>query len=316
MLTRRKLALLATVALITGLIAGPTIAFGGGSSDDGSTAAPEPATETNEPADGAIEPEAQDHEGAEDEGEEPGSEGTESESDVHEICVGDGIGFFDGDEEGFPHFDEFDGPELSPEQLDKLEQLADEFRAELDKFGLEGLHEFGFGEFPGFDGFEEFEEFGPGDFMHGMEPDLDAIAEALTDLGLTVEKTTADDGTTCLTIDGDPEEIEAALEGAFEEHFGEFGEHEFPGEFFDGFPGALPEKAVDAINAEMEALAAHFDEQGIEYEIVEEGELRLVEWDETDDEANAAAEEFLRERVSELPFFGEHEFGCLGFDRP
>ena len=165
MLTRRKLALLATAALITGLIAGPTIAFGGGSSDPTKTE-PEP---------------------------EPAADVAKTDADVAE-----------------PNSD------------------ADEFRSQLDKFEIDGF---------GLDGFgsaEEFERFGPGEFMQGMEPDVDAIAEKLSDLGLTVEKTTANDGTTCLTIDGDPEEIEAALEGAFDAHFGDMHDFGGPGEFFDG----------------------------------------------------------------------------------
>ena len=296
MLTRRKLALLATAALITGLIAGPTIAFGGGSSDPTKTE-PEPAADVAKTDADVAEP------NSDADVDEPGAEHPDSGSDVHEICTGDGIGVFDGGHEGFHDFGPFEGSELSPEDRQKLEQLADEFRSQLDKFGIDGF---------GLDGFgsaEEFERFGPGEFMQGMEPDVDAIAEKLSDLGLTVEKTTANDGTTCLTIDGDPEEIEAALEGAFDAHFGDMHDFGGPGEFFDGFPGELPAEAVDTINAEMEALAAHFDEQGIEYEIVENGDLRVVEWDETDDNANAAAEEFFRDRVSEFPFFFEHE-GC------
>ena len=97
MLTRRKLALLATAALITGLIAGPTIAFGGGSSDPTKTE-PEPAADVAKTDADVAEP------NSDADVDEPGAEHPDSGSDVHEICTGDGIGVFDGGHEGFHDF--------------------------------------------------------------------------------------------------------------------------------------------------------------------------------------------------------------------
>ena len=76
------------------------------------------------------------------------------------------------------------------------------------------------------------------------------------------------------------------------------------------FPHELPADLVKRVNAEMEALAAHLDEKGIDYEIVEEGDLRLVEWDTDDPAANAAAEQFLKDNVFDLPFLFEDERFC------
>ena len=285
MLTRRKLALLAVVAVITGLIAGPAIAGGGDSPEPAAPAVPEaPAAELAGPESVESETDEPTHE----EGDDPDANGPGepthdelgSDHNLNEICTSDWMGFPGDHPEGFDELGPFDESEISPEKLEELHA------------GLEGE-------------LEKFDELPPAEFKAMLEGDLDALAELLTEKGLTVEKTTAEDGSSCLSIDGDPEAIDAVIDEALDDMFGEFDELELAGEHFD----ELPPEAIDEINAEMQELAAHFDANGIEYEIVEEGDLRLVEWDETNEEANAAAEEFFGDRADEFPFF-EHELEC------
>ena len=268
MFSRRKLALLATAALITGLIAGPAIAGGGDSSPD---TAPAPAEPAPSPESGPSAPETPESEGA--------------DHDVNEICVGGDLELLGGDHPVL-EFEPFEGFDLSPEDRDRLEKLESEFRAEIEK--IEGL---------------------AADAFDVVEPDLDELEKALRDRDITVERTTTEDGMSCLQVNGDHEAFEAAMEEAFGDHFGEldgFGLDVFP----DDFPGELPADLVEKVNAEMEALAEHFDELGIDYEIVEEGDLRLVEWDESDPAANAAAEEFLKDKIFDMPFFFDDEHFC------
>ena len=199
MFSRRNLALLATAALITGLIVGPAIAGGGDGSPEPAPVEPSPASTKPDPS----EPERSELETPESE---------DSQHDVNQICVGGDIASVRRRDYPELELEPFEGFDLSPEDRERLERLDSELRAALEK--IEGL--------------------APAAFEM-IEPDLDQIEKALTDAGLSVERTTTADGATCLSVDGDHEAFEAAIDEVF---------GELDGLDLDVFPHDLPARAA------------------------------------------------------------------------
>lgn len=134
--------------------------------------------------------------------------------------------------------------------------------------------------------------------MDAVNAETDALVAFLAERGFTVAVETDDDGfryPAFTEADEANDELWAAVDEFFIERYGDDFD-DLDGEFID----ELTDEEIAEINAEEAELAAFLDSKGISYEIVEEGGIRWVEWDEDDEAANAAISEFFAPSADEV----------------